>query len=208
MRTSPEHLSPGISAEPVPVYIYTVSSLLSGSLQHALRAEADISAMMTIEQAGFPVMPFVYIWDMDREYDIQEKIRVFRSDFPRARILVLGTFVHADMAYRILHAGADALVHKYHSYEALMAEIAWMASPEYEAVFRHVPVAGVPEFTLRELELMKWIAAGLTEQEIADRLFISILTVKSHKKNLFLKTQTRNVTSLVRFILENGFDRI
>lgn len=208
MRTSPEHLPPGIPAEFVPVYIYGVSNLLSGSLHHALQAEAGISAEITAEQNRLPAIPFVFIWDTDREYDIQENIRVFRQNFPSARILILGTFVHADVAYRLCHAGADALVHKYHSYEALMAEIAWMASPEYEPVFRDLPAAGIPEFTLRELELMKWIAAGLTEQEIADQLFISILTVKSHKKNLFLKTATRNVGSLVRFILENGFNRI
>jgi len=52
--------------------------------------------------------------------------------------------------------------------------------------------------TQRETEIVRWIAEGLKNAEIADRLFISELTVKKHIQNIFEKIGVKNRTSLVR----------
>ncbi|MCT4638244.1 MAG: response regulator transcription factor [Bacteroidales bacterium] len=57
--------------------------------------------------------------------------------------------------------------------------------------------------TKRELEVLKLIATGLKESEIAKKLFISINTVKYHKKNLFSKYNIRNSAELIRFAINN-----
>jgi DNA-binding NarL/FixJ family response regulator len=51
--------------------------------------------------------------------------------------------------------------------------------------------------TRRELEVLQLIAEGLTNQEIADRLFVSASTVDSHRKNLISKLQVKNTAALV-----------
>ncbi len=55
--------------------------------------------------------------------------------------------------------------------------------------------------TQREIEIVAWVVEGLKNSEIADRLFISELTVKKHIQNIFEKMGVKNRTSLTRKIL-------
>mgnify|MGYP001822643589 CR=1 FL=1 len=57
----------------------------------------------------------------------------------------------------------------------------------------------------RELEVLNLIAFEYTAKEIADRLYISINTVKTHKRHLQEKLDVRNVAGLVRRGFELGF---
>ncbi len=55
----------------------------------------------------------------------------------------------------------------------------------------------------REIEVLKEIAAGLSNDEIADKLHISVTTVRSHRSNLLLKTGTNNTASLIMYAIKN-----
>ena len=57
--------------------------------------------------------------------------------------------------------------------------------------------------TRREKEVLNLIADGLTNNEIADKLFVSASTVDSHRKNLISKLNVKNTAALVRFAVEN-----
>ncbi len=59
--------------------------------------------------------------------------------------------------------------------------------------------------TKRELEVLKLIAAGHTNQDIADKLFISPLTVDSHRKNLILKFDAKNTASMISIAVAQGY---
>ena len=56
----------------------------------------------------------------------------------------------------------------------------------------------------RELQVIELVAAGLTNQEIADRLEISKRTVDNHISNILTKTRTTNRVALVRWALKSG----
>ncbi len=56
----------------------------------------------------------------------------------------------------------------------------------------------------REMEVLKLVAEGHTNQEIADRLFISIKTVQAHRANVMEKLGLHNITHLVRFAIYAG----
>jgi len=63
--------------------------------------------------------------------------------------------------------------------------------------------------TPRELEVYKLILEEFSNQEIADKLFISVRTVEVHKRNLMEKTGAKNSTGLVLYAVKNGlFDDI
>lgn len=62
----------------------------------------------------------------------------------------------------------------------------------------------LPVLTRREVEVLKLIADGLTNQEIADKLFISTWTVDSHRKNLLLKFNAKNTAILVKTAVTSG----
>lgn len=59
------------------------------------------------------------------------------------------------------------------------------------------------KLTLREISILKQICIGLTNEEIAEKLFISPKTVKSHKSHLLEKTKCKNVTALILFAVKN-----
>ena len=56
----------------------------------------------------------------------------------------------------------------------------------------------LPVLTRREKEVLELIADGLTTQEIADKLFVSAATVETHRKNLLLKLEAKNVAAMVK----------
>jgi DNA-binding NarL/FixJ family response regulator len=61
-----------------------------------------------------------------------------------------------------------------------------------------------PVLTRREKEIVKLIADGLTNAQIAQHLFLSIDTVDSHRKNLYAKLNIKNTALLIRYALDNG----
>lgn len=62
-----------------------------------------------------------------------------------------------------------------------------------------------PEYlTSREVEVMKMIAQGYTNKEISRELFISDLTVKTHRRNINQKTGSKNTADLIQFLLRAG----
>jgi DNA-binding NarL/FixJ family response regulator len=64
---------------------------------------------------------------------------------------------------------------------------------------------GEINFSEREINVLKLIADGLTNQEIADKLYLSRRTVESQREALINKTGTKNSASLVRFVMRNGY---
>ncbi|MEM7110135.1 MAG: LuxR C-terminal-related transcriptional regulator, partial [Bacteroidota bacterium] len=63
--------------------------------------------------------------------------------------------------------------------------------------------------TPRETEVYELILDEFSNQEIADKLFISVRTVEVHKRNLLEKTGAKNTTGLVLYAVKNGlFDNI
>lgn len=60
------------------------------------------------------------------------------------------------------------------------------------------------DLTDREIEILQLISDELTNQEIADKLYISKRTVDTHRTNLLNKTNSKNTAGLVRYALQNG----
>jgi DNA-binding NarL/FixJ family response regulator len=61
-----------------------------------------------------------------------------------------------------------------------------------------------PVLTKREKEIVKLIADGLTNVQIARHLFLSVDTVDTHRKNLYTKLNIKNTALLTRYALDNG----
>lgn len=60
-------------------------------------------------------------------------------------------------------------------------------------------------FSQREIEILRLISEGMTNIEMADKLFISKRTVEGHRQNLIDKTKAKNTASLMRFAFTRGF---
>lgn len=62
----------------------------------------------------------------------------------------------------------------------------------------------IPRLTLREREILQLIKKGKSTQEIADTLFLSFLTIQTHRRNMLVKFQVKNIIELMNFVNENG----
>ena len=61
-----------------------------------------------------------------------------------------------------------------------------------------------PTLTSREKEILTLISEGFTNPQIAEKLFISLYTVETHRKNLLSKFNTNNTASLIKIAATNG----
>ncbi len=68
---------------------------------------------------------------------------------------------------------------------------------------KKVPKNGA-RLSKREIEIIKLISNELTTNEIAEKLFISLHTVESHRKNILRKTNSRNIAGLMKYALKEG----
>ncbi|WP_084498251.1 response regulator transcription factor [Pedobacter sp. V48] len=67
------------------------------------------------------------------------------------------------------------------------------------------PMESKIDFSEREVEVLQLIAEGLTNVEIAEKIFISKRTVEGHRQSLLEKTGSKNTATLIRFAVLNGF---
>jgi DNA-binding NarL/FixJ family response regulator len=61
-----------------------------------------------------------------------------------------------------------------------------------------------PQFTLKELEVIRLIAEGYCNNDIASKLFVSTKTIERHKTNLFKKLNLPNSASLINYAIKNN----
>ena len=62
----------------------------------------------------------------------------------------------------------------------------------------------ITRLTKREKEILKMIADGKTSTDIGEKLFISAVTVETHRRNLMQKLEVKNVAALIKTAMENG----
>jgi DNA-binding CsgD family transcriptional regulator len=72
---------------------------------------------------------------------------------------------------------------------------------------KNVFPAASQKLSIREMEILGFIMLGLTNQEIADKLFISFETVKSHRKHILTKTGAKNTAALIHFYHQTFFEK-
>jgi DNA-binding NarL/FixJ family response regulator len=64
---------------------------------------------------------------------------------------------------------------------------------------------GTDNLTNREIDILNLICKGLTSHEIAEKLFISAKTVETHRSNIFLKANVRNIAGLIVWAINNNY---
>jgi DNA-binding NarL/FixJ family response regulator len=151
---------------------------------------------------------------------IEATRRIVTTSNGAVRVLMLTTFGHDEHVYEALRAGASAFLLKDASPEDLLAAIdtvargdALLAPAVTRAVidaFVRTPAAqpglasALDELTTREREVLKLIAHGHSNAEIADALVISEATVKSHIGHILMKSGARDRAQAVIFAYESG----
>jgi DNA-binding NarL/FixJ family response regulator len=130
---------------------------------------------------------------------------------PEVRVLILTTYADDASVFPALQAGARGYLTKDTGAEALAAAIRAVHAggvhldPAVQARLLSA-ASGTPpdELTPREAEVLKLIAEGLSNAEIAERLVVSLATVKTHVNRIFAKTGVRDRAQAVRYAYREG----
>ncbi len=153
------------------------------------------------------LQPDVVVMDITMpEMDGLQACRIMRSLQPATQVLFLT--MHESMAIReVAHGGAflypglaKALIRAY------VADVA-VTTPTSRREERGKTSSIAQELqalTPREIEVLKLVAEGRTNQEIADRLVLSIKTIQAHRANVMEKLGLHDITKLVRFAIRHG----
>ncbi len=152
------------------------------------------------------------------EMDGIQATKVIKEKFPDIKILAL-TMSDNDVhirkmiesgvsGYILKNAGRDELRK---AIEALMNDQHYFSDTATQSVMMELvrnkgksSMSGMVQITDREMEVLELILKEHTNQEIAEKLFISVRTVDAHRRNLLQKTGARNTAGLVRYALENN----
>ena len=127
-----------------------------------------------------------------------------KAKYPGIFIVGLSTFNQQSFIQRMMDNGASGYVLKNATQEELMEAITTVLkgktflSEEASLSLRKTEAAGKPVLTRREKEVLELIAEGLTNGEIAEKLFVSVTTVDTHRKNLLAKFDAKNTAELVK----------
>ena len=131
-----------------------------------------------------------------------------RSEFPDARVIILTTFAGDVEIQRALRAGAGAYVFKSMPPKELMQVVrqvhAGKKSISAEVAARLAEHYGDERLSGREIEVLRQVAGGNRNREIAEKLFISEETVKVHIKHIMDKLGAADRTQAVAIAVQRG----
>lgn len=160
--------------------------------------------------------PDVILMDLVMEVmDGIESTKKILNDWPEAKILIVTSFIDDEKVYPAIEAGAsgyllktstaheiaDAIRATYKGERVLEPEVTTKMMEQLSNRNRHVLHE---ELTNREQEILLLIAQGMSNQEIADELFITLKTVKTHVSNILAKLEVEDRTQAAIYAFKHG----
>jgi two-component system NarL family response regulator len=129
-----------------------------------------------------------------------------------SKVIIMTTFESEEDVNRALKAGARGYLLKDYSQEEILDAIrrvnlgeTYFPARILQKVAESMPK---PKLTPREMEVLRWVAAGKSNKEIGAQLFISQGTVKSHMKCVLHKLDVEGRTAAIREAVHRGLVRL
>jgi DNA-binding NarL/FixJ family response regulator len=149
-----------------------------------------------------------------------EATKILSEEYPLVKVLILSMHTGEDFIFNAIKAGAKGYLPKNTTRKEMLEAIQAISKGEEffsESISNiilksYIKKAKTGEketppneelLTTREMEILKLFAGGLSNQEIADKLFISIRTVESHKNHIMQKLELDSTVDLIKFAIRN-----
>lgn len=146
-----------------------------------------------------------------------EVTREIKARYPEVKVLIVSMYNKKEFIKSLMEAGIDGYILKNSGKEELLKAIFSLAKgePYYSGAitktiatsYQKVKVFDGPldiDLTDREKEIIALIAAEMSTAEIAEKLFLSVHTVNTHRKNILSKLEIKNAAGIVKYALQTG----
>ncbi|SHJ95083.1 two component transcriptional regulator, LuxR family [Reichenbachiella agariperforans] len=134
--------------------------------------------------------------------------RKLKKKYPALKIIILTMFAQKSFVDEILKIGIDGCLLKNNTGKELIGAINRVMSgqPYYDRLreFKSDEEIKQHKLSAREIDVIRLMAEGLTSTEIGEKLFISDLTVQTHRRNLMRKLDMNKGVQVVQYAKENG----
>lgn len=133
-----------------------------------------------------------------------------KKEFPAVQVIGISTFKQRSYVSQMMQNGASGYVVKSANAEEILFAIRevmngkFYFSSEINTAENIILPDAAPALTRREKEILSLISQGLTNNEIAEKLFLSPYTVDTHRKNLLFKFEVANTAQLIKKATEVG----
>lgn len=209
--------------QPINLLIVDDHQLITDGLSQILKSEKAIAEIHTANN-GKEAVDKALAHDIDCVImDINmpllnglEATKLIKKEKPAIKIIVVSMLCDASIVSKMLKAGADAFINKdtgkaelLKAIDKVMRDEKYISPAISNNLFTHLSDRNVrtpdneKQLTTREIEIIGYIADGLTNHEIADKLFLSVVTVDTHRKNMLAKLHLKNTASLVKYAAEH-----
>lgn len=213
------------TTEKIRVLIADDHTIVRAGVRLLLEAEPDMEVVgeaLTGDEAVRLVenlRPTVVLMDIAMPgLDGLEATRRIRVTSPDTRVLVLTMHRSDEYFFEMLKAGASGYLLKAAETDELIRAIRVVARGEtflfptmakklvedYVSRFGEVEAPGQPSLTPREKEILRLVAKGYSNKEIAERLVLSPSTIHSHRTNMMKKLNLSTLRELVQYAGERG----
>ncbi|WP_433780322.1 response regulator transcription factor [Flavobacterium anhuiense] len=175
-----------------------------------------INGIEALEIVKKGVVDFVILDISMPEMDGIELSKILKKQYPNVKILIVSTHSNVMVVSRLIRIGVNGYLLKNAEKEELLKAINTIASGENyfaeELEEKHLSnssriekqVSNLTELSSREKEILVLIAHEYNTAEIAEKTFISLNTVNTHRRNLLSKLNAKNTAGLVKYAVENG----
>jgi len=189
-------------------------ALFRGGLKSLLRRQRDMQVVAEVESAAALRSALddtscdILLLDLQMDCWVLDDIGQLAA---RTRVLVLTASESMDNAIAAMRLGARAVVHKRFAVQTLIEAIhavadglVWMPPALQSEMADQWGSPTSRRLTGRETEIVRLVAIGLRNAEIAQRLSITEATVKTHLNNIFEKLKVRDRVELALYALRHG----
>ena len=133
------------------------------------------------------------------------------KEWPEAKILILTSYLDNEKIYPVLDAGAHGYILKTSSAEEILRAVKKVAKGEFaietevskKVEYHRNHIELHEDLTARERDILGLLAKGYENQRIADELFISLKTVKTHVSNILSKLEVSDRTQAVVYAFQH-----
>lgn len=137
--------------------------------------------------------------------------KIIKQKAPQSVVIALSNQAERSIIFRFLENGGNGYILKNADSQEIIEGIEkaligdFALSKEVQEIMLSTPTTHLelPRLTKREKQILQAIAKGNTSAEIAELLFISVITVETHRRNLLQKFKAKNMMELVKIATEN-----